>query len=113
MGDHASQFPSDRQPRGMGEFETLLLHRLFHSAAATAFEQESGDQPGLHQEHGGGDGRFGRMFLQERQGFEPHDGVARNRVGVDVPPPDLPPVDVHDREHDLRQAQRGGRDAVE
>ena len=54
-----------------------------------------------------------RYCLQERRLPEMHDGVGRNRLLVDAPAADLSPVDVQGRRHDLRQAQRGGRGAVE
>ena len=58
VGDRARQLAGDREPRRVREFEALLLHGLLGQAAAAAFDEEPGDQPGLQQEHDDGDDRL-------------------------------------------------------
>ena len=111
--DRRRQLAGHRQPRRVRELGALLLHRQLGRAAAAALEEQRGDQRGLEQDDGDGDDRHVPVRLPERRLAEMHDGVGRNPVLVDAPPPDLPPVDVQRRRHDLRQAQRGGRGAGE
>jgi len=90
--DRCGQLAHGREPRGMEQLATLPLHRELGADAPLALNEQRRDQRGLRQDDGQRSENLPAIAIPGRELAEPDLAVYGQKVYVNAPMAQLPPV---------------------